>query len=332
MTAFHRSLRFRLFFWYVASLLLLGLFIISTVHIYRLPYSSYLLIVLFLLLSLIGFLIIHGFTRSLILLSTQIHSISSKNLDERVASIKRNDEIGELAAAFNALLDRLDTAFKRERQFIADVAHELKTPLSTLRSSFEVTLQKSRSNEEYKKIMTDSITETDRLAATLKDVLDLTWAQTPHEGARKTFDLSEMLEGLGEIAQKLAIKKHIAVNWSITPRMNMRGFRDRLGRAILNIIDNAVKYTPAQGHVHITAIKEQHNVLITIKDTGCGIEKSELAHIFDRFYRGSKSQSVFGAGLGLAIALSTIKIHGGAIRVKSTPRVGSTFTIALPLS
>ncbi|OGK52449.1 hypothetical protein A2966_02650 [Candidatus Roizmanbacteria bacterium RIFCSPLOWO2_01_FULL_41_22] len=327
-----KSLRFKLFFWYVVSLALLGFFIILTVHIYQYKYSVYILGGLFLILSIIGFITIYKITQSITDLSSQIRQISSKNLDKRISSTKSGDEIGELGSSFNDLLDRLDKAFKRERQFIGDVAHEMKTPIATLRSSFEVTLQKERSNDEYKKIIKDSIVETDRLTITLKDVLDLAWSEVPNENLRSKFDLSELMDEMSEIAQKLAIKKQITVNSSIASHIQMLGFRDRLGRAILNMIDNAIKYSQNKGKINISLIQEYNNALIIIKDNGQGIEESELEHIFDRFYRGSKTDVVFGAGLGLAISKATIGIHKGVIRVISKPKMGSTFTIALPLS
>ena len=326
------SLRFKLFFWYVISLALLGFFIVLTVHIYQYRYSVYVLGGLFLILSMVGFATIYHITQSIINLSSQIHQISSKNLDKRISPSKNDDEIGELGRSFNELLDRLDVAFKRERQFIADVAHEMKTPIATLRSSFEVTLHKERTNEEYKKIIKDSIIETDRLTTTLRDVLDLAWSEVPNENLRSKFDLSELMEEMTEIAQKLALKKHISISHSITSNIQMLGFRERLGRALLNIIDNAIKYTPHDGKITISLIQEYNNALITIKDDGQGIEKDEIDHIFDRFYRGAKTNNVFGAGLGLAITKATVTIHKGVIKVDSKPKVGSTFTIALPLS
>ncbi|MDO8610466.1 MAG: ATP-binding protein [bacterium] len=326
------SLRFRLFIWYMLSLLFLGFFIILTVHIYKLQYSNLLLISVFFILSIIGFVIIYRFTKSLISLTSQIKLISSKNLDNRIKTSLGKDEISELAITFNELLDRLDKAFKRERQFIGDVAHELKTPLSTLKSSFEVTLQKERTNEEYKRIIKGSIIETDKITKTLKDVLDLAWTEVPNESQKETFSLSEMMNEMIEIGQKLALKKQIKIMYSIAPDVKMPGFKERLGRAILNIIDNAIKYSPDRGKINISLIKEQNNALITIKDNGQGIDEAELVHIFNRFYRGSKTNKVFGAGLGLAIAKATIEIHRGVIQVKSKLNSGSTFTIALPLS
>lgn len=326
------SLRFRLFFWYSLSLLFLGAFIILTIHILQYKYSPELIAVLFLLLAVTGFIVVYKITRSLTYLSAEMQHISSRTLDKRVTFVRGDDEIGQLARAFNELLDRLETAFHRERQFIADVAHEMKTPIATLRSSFEVTLQKERTNDEYKKIIKDSIAETDRMTNTLKDVLDLAWSEVPNESLRTTFDLSELMHELVEITQKLAARKQISVTSSIMPGIMMKGFRERFGRAILNILDNAVKYTSGNGRISVTLIKELNNALITVKDNGQGIEESEMSHIFDRFYRGSKSNKIFGAGLGLAIAKATIGIHKGVINVTSKPKKGATFTIAFPLS
>src|SRR3989339_141063 len=327
-----QTLRFKLLFWYLLSLVILGVFIILTIHILQYKYSVQLKIGLFILLAIIGFVVVYKITQTITFLSFQMRQISSKNLDKKITSIKGNDEIGQLANSFNGLLDRLDKAFKRERQFIADVAHEMKTPIATLRSSFEVTLRKERTNEEYKKMIKDSIIETDRLTTTLKDILDLAWSEVPNEKLREYFNLSQLMSELSEIAQKLAMKKNITVSSNVKSQITIKGFRERLGRALLNIIDNAIKYTPSNGRIYIALIKEQNNALITIEDNGQGIESKELDHIFDRFYRGSKAEKTFGAGLGLAIAKATIKMHKGVIQVQSRPKIGTTFSIAIPLS
>jgi len=326
-----QTLRFKLLFWYILSLILLGFFIILTVHIYQYKYSIQILGLLFFILALVGFITIYKITQSILDLSSQIKQISSKNLNKRVIATKSDDEIGRLAGAFNELLDRLDKAFKRERQFIGDMAHEMKTPIATLQSSFEVTLQNERTNNEYKKIIKDSIGETERIAGILKDVLDLAWSEVPNEKSRKVFDLSELMAELFEIAQKLAVKKQIIVSQTIVSNIKISGFRERLGRAILNIIDNAIKYTPQNGKIEINLYQRDERAIIAIKDTGQGIEEGEIEHIFDRFYRGSKAEKVFGSGLGLAIAKATITIHKGVIEVKSKPKMGSMFVIYLPV-
>lgn len=329
MNDIFKTLRIRLFTWYFLSLVFLGTFIILTIHILQYKYSPELILVALALLSVIGFLIIYRFTRSLTVLSSQMKKVTSRNLETRV-SVHGNDEIGELARSFNGLLDRLEIAFRRERQFIGDVAHEMKTPIATLRSSFEVTLKKERTNDEYRQILKDSIKETDRITATLKDILDLAWTEVPNENMRKVFSLSQVMEEMAEIAQKLGTGKKIRVKQDIIAGVNVSGFRERLARAILNIIDNAVKYTPDEGMISISLEKEDGKAVVAVRDSGSGIAPEEIERIFDRFYRGGKSDKVFGAGLGLSIAKSTVEIHKGKIKVISAPGKGSTFFIILP--
>lgn len=332
MTQFFSKLRYRLFLWYFLSLVFLGVFIIQTIHIIQYKYSMELIVILLLVFALIGFIIISRITRSLTFLSQQMRQISSKNLDKRITAFKGTDEIGELSMSFNSLLDRLDRAFKRERQFIADVAHEMKTPIATLKSSFEVTLQMERTNEEYRRIIRDSIAETDKITNTLKDILDLAWSEVPNEKFRVRFDLSKVVTELAEITQKLAEKKQIRVTAEIKNSVLIEGFRERLARALLNIMENAVKYSPANGRIHVALETEQGRAVISVRDSGQGIPTEELEHIFDRFYRGGKTDKVFGAGLGLAIAKSTIQVHKGTIKVVSKLNEGSTFFVFLPIS
>src|SRR3972149_1822156 len=200
------SLIKKLFFWYIGSLALLAIFIVLVVHVFAFKNGFYFILLLFLTLALFGFIIIYKITESLTYLSSRMRMISSKNLDERVDGIDSHDEIGELAQTFNQLLDRLHLAFKREQQFIADVAHELKTPLATLRSTLEVSLQQKRENIDYQKALQESLSETHRLSSTLKNVLDLAWSETPMEQKNaKKFSLSALMDELFELAQKMAI-------------------------------------------------------------------------------------------------------------------------------
>lgn len=330
---FFNSLKTKLFLWYIGSLLLLTVIFFLFVHYWAIPFGTDLFFISFLILTIIGFIIIYKITTTLTYLSNRMKMISEKNLGDRITDIKSQDELGQLASTFNDLLDRINQAFKREQQFIGDVAHEMKTPLATLKSELEVALQKTRSKDEYQKALKDAIVETDQLSSTLKNVLDLAWIESPQLQKNKTkIDLSELMNELVEIAKKLTINKNININSDIKTGIYISGFKDRLGRALLNIIDNAIKYSKVNGKVEILLEQSPTLAVITIKDNGRGIMESEISHIFDRFYRGAKTEKVFGAGLGLAIAKSIITLHQGEIKVKSQPDKGSSFIITLPLS
>ena len=310
----------------------MALFVILIVHVLALKNGSIFLTLLFLTLAVFGFTIIYKITKSLTYLSSRMKMISSKNLDERILDIQSSDEIGELAYSFNELLDRLHQAFKREQQFIADVAHELKTPLATLRSTLEIALNRKRSPDEYQNVIKDALTETHNLSSTLKNVLDLAWSETPQEQKNaKFFNLGELMEELLETAQKMAIGKEITVSGKFEKGIKLYGFKDKLGRALLNMIDNAVKYTPKQGSIEMTLKKEKDKAFVKIHDTGLGIPERDLPHIFDRFYRGTSTDKIFGSGLGLAISKAIVVSHHGEIKVKSRLGQGTTFILTLPI-
>ncbi len=331
MVDLFRSLKFRLFLWYIASLIIVIGYFLLFIHFYTIPYGLHILVIILIILALIGFIVIYKITSSLTYLSSKMKLISDKNLDQRVNGIRSQDEMGELAETFNNLLDRLNAAFKREQQFIADVAHELKTPLATLLSSYEVSLNKIRSLEEYQRVIKGAIIEIQDLSTTVKNVLDLAWSKAPSEYKKPIkFNLSNLVEDLVEITQKMAFKKQIKITASIEKNIYIQGFQDRLGRAILNIADNAIKYTREKGNIEII-LKKDYQAIIIFKDTGKGIAKKDLPFIFDRFYRGSTSDKVFGAGIGLAITKAIITLHNGTITVKSNLNKGSAFIISLPL-
>lgn len=333
MTNHRNSLRTRLFFFYLMSLSILAVFFYAAVHFFMLPFSTEFFFILLFILAVAGYFIVKKLTSSLTDLSEQIKHISSRNLDKHIRGINSRDEIGELAKSFNDLLDRLNQSFKREQQFIADVAHELKTPLATLRSSLEVAITRDRSNEEFKKVISEAIKDTNHLSTTLKNILDLAWSETPIEkNNTERFNLSELMNELCEISQKMAIHKKINIKVQIVNDIYIIGSKEKLVRALLNIIDNAIKYTPPAGIVTLSLKKGHNNAYISIKDTGQGILEKEIPHIFDRFYRGSDTDKVFGSGLGLAITKSSINLHHGDIHVESTVGQGSTFTITLPLA
>src|SRR3989344_3436446 len=328
-----KSIRSKLFFWYATSLVSITAFFYLAVHIFALPYGNLLFLILLIALALEGLFIIRKMTNGLLKLSSKIKTITSKNLNEKITDIDSDDEIGELADSFNQLLTRLDEAFKRESQFIGDIAHELKTPLSSQRASIELTLSKDRTKKEYQEALTEVLADSNRISGTLKNILDLAWSQAEEaQRGEVIINLSEVIEEIKEIATKLAFDKNITIAGSIELGVSISGRSDKLSRAFLNIVDNAIKFTPKKGTITIDLSKKSDAAILLVKDTGIGISDEELPHIFERFYRGSKTDKTFGSGLGLAIAQAVVKAHKGTINVKSKVGKGSEFTIFLPLS
>lgn len=327
-----KTLRFKLFAFYLGSLALLALFFYVVVHTLALPHATHTFLIILAVLTVLGFVIIYNMTASLTYLTSQIKKISSANLNSHIQGITGEDEISQLAKSFNGLLDRLNEAFNREKQFIGDMAHELKTPIAVLKSTIEVTIAKKRTVNEYEQALKQVLLETENLSATLNDVLDLAWSESPQlTKEMQKINLSALVEELTEIAHKIAEQSPISIDSSIKKNVMIRGYKEKLARAILNITDNALKYTP-KGNVNITLTSDHAHAILKVSDTGPGIPSADVPHIFNRFYRGIQDQKSKGSGLGLAIAKSIIQLHHGTISVKSIVGSGTTLTITLPLA
>lgn len=327
-----RGLRTKLLFWYITSLVIVIVFFYTFIHFFPLPNGDFYFVLLISALALLGYLIITQVTDSLTNLSTQIKSITSQNLEEKVTVRHSNDEIEELAVSFNQLLDRLSASFKREQQFIGDMAHELTTPLATLKNSFEVVLSRKRDQKEYKNLTKNALQDVDRLNAIIKDILDLAWSEADTTKHLETsFDLSDLVEELREIVSTMAREKKIQVIGKTDSSISIWGDKDKIFRAIFNISENAIKYTPKNSTVEINLLKQADHALLRVRDSGPGIPETEQSQVFNRFYRGTKTKETSGTGLGLSIANSIIKAHRGAIDVKSKIGQGTEFRIILPL-
>ena len=271
-----------------------------------------------------GFLLARKALSPIVQVSKQLKKISAENLKERVPDPKTGDEIEELSQTFNRLLDHLDEAFVRERQ--------LKTPVATLKGTIEVTMSKNRTNDEYQRAFSETLIDVNRLSVTIKNILDLAWIGAENASlSDHSFELSSTLIELQEIAIKLASQKSITIKGEIKPGIVVAGGEDKVSRAVLNIIDNAIKYTPSGGTVTMSLRKKKGNAVIEVEDTGISISDKELEHIFERFYRGPKAAKTLGSGLGLAIAHGIIKAHRGDIAVTSKTGKGTSIIITLPL-
>jgi len=208
----------------------------------------------------------------------------------------------------------------------------LKTPLSTLRSGVEITLSKQRKGSEYKAALTDSLIDINNISSTLKNILDLAWTRSDNaRGKAEKIDLSKVANELKEILEKLSLAKNIQITANIEKGIGVLGSEDKLMRAFLNVIDNAVKFTPNNGMITLSLKKQGSIAIFSVKDNGIGISKKDLPNIFNRFYRGSGTEKTLGSGLGLSIAQALINAHQGKIVVKSKPESGTNVTIELPL-
>jgi len=260
--------------------------------------------------------------------------ISARGLSQRLDYTGPADEVGRLAGTFDAMLARLQTAFEHERRFSADAAHELRTPLSVLKGQLEVTLSRKRQPGEYEATLQEMSEQVERLIRLSNGLLLLSRLDRARLAlSPTTLNLADMLAAILDQLRPLAVARGLALETDIPPGLPFRGDSDHLLRMFINLLDNAVKYTPAGGRVTLRASRTQAEVQIVIHNTGPGISPEHLPHLFERFYRAetSRSRELGGGGLGLAIAREIARAHGGEITAHSERDQGATFSVHLPV-
>ncbi len=264
-----------------------------------------------------------------------------RQLSRRIAGgdfstrVKRpgGDELGELSADMNTMASRLQELESVRRDFMGNVSHELRSPVSNIRVTSEVLQRRAeRLGDDSAALFGTVISETERLEAMIDELLELSAIMA---GAltldKEVFDLKPMLEELIVSISPRAQQKSITVSLLPEPDISITADRTRLARAVGNLLDNAVKFTPSGGQVTVSARKSESWVVIEVQDTGEGIAREDLARVFERFYRADRVRSrTGGAGIGLAIVKHTAEAHGGSAEAYSKEGQGSTFTIRLP--
>jgi heavy metal sensor kinase len=261
-------------------------------------------------------------------------NISPHDLAARVEMPRTRDELYRLAETLNALLQRIESAFRRITQFTADASHELRTPVSLIRTQAEIALRRNRSEEEYRAALTEIMDEAKHVSALIEDLMLLARADTDSHTLRfNQLDMTELVRQVARQGHTLAEVRQL--QWSLQVPdgpLWLRGDREALRRLLLILIDNAVKYTPGHGSVSVTLRNSDGMAHIDVEDTGIGIPHSEQPHIFERFYRAdtARSRDSGGTGLGLAIAQWIAKAHHGNITVQSSEGRGSCFSVTLP--
>jgi heavy metal sensor kinase len=265
------------------------------------------------------------------------HRAHPSRLNERLPLRGSNDELDRLSGTFNGMLDRIAAYIHAHREFVANAAHELRSPLTAIQSSVEVTLESPRSAEDYRELLYDMVEECQQLRVLVNQLLMLAENEGGMtEAVRHPVRLEHIVERTIAMFQGVADERDITLEAKLGVVPELAGDADSLRQLVNNLVDNALKFTPRNGTVRVT-LECNHStgiVTLTVTDSGSGIAAADLPHIFERFYRGDRSRhrnEASGSGLGLAICSAVAQAHGGQIEVVSPPGAGATFRVHLPL-
>jgi two-component system OmpR family sensor kinase len=291
-----------------------------------------------LLASVGGYFLARKSLAPVVAMATQARGMGAQNLRDRLAVPNRRDEMGQLALSFNQLLDRLEEAFERQRRFISDASHELRTPVAILRGESEVTLSRpERSSEEYRESLAILRDESQRLTHIIEDLFTLTRADAgQYPLSLREIYLDELAGEMLHQTRSLVVPKRIVLTSNIEPDLPFRGDEALLRRLLLNLLENAIKYTPEGGSIQLRCGREGNQYAVSITDSGAGIPPELHASIFERFFRVDKARSradneTGGAGLGLSIARWIAEAHHGQLNLTRSDAAGSTFTATFPI-
>lgn len=270
--------------------------------------------------------------RPLASMSATAEHLSAGNLGERIHVPDRDNELGQLASALNAMLERLDTSFAQQTRFISDAAHELRTPVTVMLTQTQMALLRDRPAEQYRQSLEACQRAAGRMRQLIESLLTLARLDAGEQPMKRLrFDLSQTIREQLELVQPLADVKSVTLASELNP-LPIQGDPDYLTTAVANLLTNAIHYNEEGGSVLISLQQEDNDAVIRVTDTGMGMDSETCARIFDRFYRADQSRSLPAGrtGLGLAITKSIVDAHQGTIEVESTPGKGSTFVVRIP--
>jgi heavy metal sensor kinase len=281
-----------------------------------------------------GWLLAYKSLKPVDLVTKTAHQITVNNLNQRIPERDVNDEIGRLISTFNEMIARLSQSFDQIKQFSIDASHELRTPLTIMRGEVELSLRSTKDPEEYRRVLVSNLEELLRLSSIVDGLLTMSKADFNQQDIQfGEVHLKDLLAELYEDGKIIAMKKNVGVELRKNEDVVIMGDRLRLHQLLLNLLDNAIKYTPENGHVSMASERQNGFIKVRVADSGVGIPRDQLQKIFDRFYRvdRARSREMGGSGLGLAIAKWIAELHRGHIDVESEVGKGSTFTVFLPL-
>ena len=282
-----------------------------------------------------GFVLVRRALEPVERIAGKAEEITQHSLSERLPVVRSGDELERLSVSLNHMISRLEEAIHGSKQFVADASHELRTPLTVMRGELESLAQDGQLKRETREALGSALEEVERLADIVEGLFALSRldaGEAPAEWVR--FDLAELAATTADQMSLLAEDKQVSVACESSRDVTVEGDRARLKQVVVNLLDNAIKYTPRGGRIALSVRREGAYAVLDVTDNGIGIPAEALPHVFKRFFRvdGSRSREQGGAGLGLSIVKSICSAHGAVIEVMSAPGRGSTFRIKQPLA
>jgi two-component system heavy metal sensor histidine kinase CusS len=267
--------------------------------------------------------------RPLTEMTRSVARMGPTHLKERVAPVSWPRELQPLAHAFDDMLNRLDDSFTRLSQFSADLAHELRTPIANMLGEAQVTLTRDRTAPEYRETVESTVAECERLSRIVDNLLFVARVDAAREPITcKQFDARAAVEKIAEFYQTIAEDHHVTI--TCDGNGQIYADPDLFERAVGNLLDNALRFTPERGVIRIALLKHETHFEVAVSDTGCGIAPEHLPQVFDRFYRAEPARGSDGAGLGLALVKSIVELHGGSVTIQSEVGRGTTVKLRFP--
>ncbi len=259
--------------------------------------------------------------------------IETSKVDARVPANRTDGELNELVVLFNQMLQKIEVLIQGMKEALDNVAHDLRTPMTRLRAVAEQALHPDSSHDTCREALADCLEESERVTKMLDTLMDISEAETGTMNlSLEQVNLAGLIEEVSELYSYVADEKQVTLSVSAPNDLCMRADRARIRQVVANLVDNAIKYTPDGGHVEIEAFQQAQQVVLLVRDSGVGIPTEEMPRIWDRLYRGDKSRSRRGLGLGLSLVKAVVHAHRGYVEASNNPVGGTLFSLYFPLT